>query len=92
MAGIEKIVIPQLGAENWSVWKTKFQALLKYKGLNVAIEKPESEGGKKASSQAKALMTLYTQDAYVKLFQGKPTAARAWKKLERTLRRGAMLG
>jgi hypothetical protein len=27
-------------------------------------------------------MTLYTQDAYVKLFQGEPTAARAWKKLE----------
>jgi hypothetical protein len=55
---------------------------LEYKGLNVAIEKPKSEGGKKASNQAKALMTLYTQDAYVKLFQGEPTAARAWKKLE----------
>ena len=82
MAGLDKIVIPQLGAENWSVWKAKFQALLEYKGLYVAIEQPESEEGKKASGQAKALMTLYTQDAYVKLFQGEPTAARAWKKLE----------
>jgi hypothetical protein len=78
MAGIEKIVIPQLGAENWSVWNAKFQALLEYKGLNVAIKKPESEEGKKASSQAMALMTLYIQDAYVKLFQGEPTAVRAW--------------
>eukprot|EP00243_Klebsormidium_subtile_P008726 TRINITY_DN418_c0_g1_i2.p1 TRINITY_DN418_c0_g1~~TRINITY_DN418_c0_g1_i2.p1 ORF type:complete len:569 (+),score=90.43 TRINITY_DN418_c0_g1_i2:723-2429(+) len=82
MAGIDKIVIPQLGAENWSVWKAKFQALLEYKGLFVAIEQPDSEDGKKASSQAKALMTLHTQDAYVKLFQGQPTAAGAWKKLE----------
>ncbi len=82
MAGIDKIVIPQLGAENWSVWKAKFQALLEYKGLYVAIEQPESEDGRKASSQAKALMILHTQDAYVKLFQGEPTAARAWKKLE----------
>jgi hypothetical protein len=40
MTGIKKIVIPQLGAENWSVWKAKFQALLEYKGLNVVIEKP----------------------------------------------------
>ena len=82
MAGIDKIVIPQLGAENWSVWKAKFQALFEYKGLLVAIEQPESENGRKASSQAKALMILHTQDAYVKLFQGEPTAARAWKKLE----------
>ena len=82
MAGIDKIVIPQLGAENWSVWKAKFQALLEYKGLYVAIQQPESEDGRKGSSQAKALMILHTQDAYVKLFQGEPTAARAWKKLE----------
>ena len=38
--------------------------------------------GTKASGQAKALMILHTQDAFVKLFIGEPTAARAWKKLE----------
>ena len=81
MAGIDKIVIPQLGGGNWSVWKAKFQALLEYKGLWVAIEQPESVEGRKASGQAKALMILHTQDAYVKLFIGEPTAAKAWKKL-----------
>ena len=82
MAGIEKIVIPQLGGDNWSVWKAKFWALLEYKGLNVAIEQPDSVEGKKASGQAKALMILHTQDAYVKLIVGERTAAKAWKKLE----------
>ena len=71
------IVIPQLGSENWPVWKAKFQALLEYKGLYVAIEQPESVEGRKASDQAKALMILHTQDAFVKLFIGEPTAARA---------------
>ena len=61
MAGIDKIVIPQLGGGNWSVWKAKFQALLEYKGLWVAIEQPESVEGRKASGQAKALMILHTQ-------------------------------
>ena len=82
MAGVDKIVIPQLGSENWPVWKAKFQALLEYKGLYVAIEQPESVEGRKASGQAKALMVLHTEDAYVKLFVGEATAALAWKKLE----------
>jgi hypothetical protein len=82
MAGIDKIVIPQLGGDNWSVWKAKFCALLEYKGLYVAIEKPETVEGRKASGQAKALMILHTQDAYVKLIVGERTAAQAWKKLE----------
>jgi len=82
MAGIDKIVIPQLGGDNWSVWKAKFCALLEYKGLYVAIEQPESVEGRKASGQAKALMILHTQDAYVKLIVGERTAAQAWKKLE----------
>ncbi|GAQ92854.1 hypothetical protein KFL_011690020 [Klebsormidium nitens] len=82
MAGIDKIVIPQLGGENWSVWRAKFRALLEYKGLYIAIEQPESVEGRKALGQAKALMILHTQDADVKLFIGKSAAAKAWKKLE----------
>ncbi|GAQ92754.1 hypothetical protein KFL_011220030 [Klebsormidium nitens] len=82
MAGIDKIVIPQLGGENWSVWRAKFRALLEYKGLYVVIEQPDPVEGRKASGQAKALMNLHTQDAYVKLFIGESTAAKAWKKLE----------
>ena len=42
MAGIDRIVIPQLASENCSVRKAKFQALLKYKGLYGPIEHPES--------------------------------------------------
>ena len=63
MAGIDKFVIPQLGSENWPIRKAKFQALLEYKGLYVAIEQPESVEGRKASSEAKALMVLHTEDA-----------------------------
>src|SRR3569833_4452159 len=85
MAGVEKISIPQLGGENWSIWKAKFQALMEYKGLFVAIEQPESAEGRKASGQAKALMILHTQDAFVKLIVGEPTAAKAWEKLKRNL-------
>jgi hypothetical protein len=53
MAGVEKISISKLGRDNWSIWKAKFQALLEYKGLFVAIEEPETEDWKKASKQAK---------------------------------------
>jgi CRISPR/Cas system-associated protein endoribonuclease Cas2 len=55
---------------------------LKYKGLQIAIEQPESTEGRKASEQAKALTILHTVDAYVKLLIGEPTAAKSWKKLE----------
>jgi hypothetical protein len=82
MAKIDKVSIPQLGGENWSIWKATFQALLEYKGLQIAIEQPESTEGRKASGQAKALMILHTADAYVKLLIGEPTAAMAWKKLK----------
>lgn len=84
MAGIEKISIPQLGKDNWSIWKAKFQALLEYKGLMVAIEQPDSAEGRKLSGQAKALMILHTQDAYVKLIVGEATAAQAWLKLKQS--------
>src|SRR3569623_8092 len=84
MAGVEKISIPQLGAKNWSIWKAKFQALMEYKGLFVAIEQPESAEGRKASGQAKALVILHTQDAFVMLIVGKPTAAKAWEKLKQS--------
>jgi hypothetical protein len=43
MAAVEKISISKLGGDNWSIWKAKFQALLEYKGLFVAIEEPETE-------------------------------------------------
>ena len=82
MAGVEKISVPKLGGDNWSIWKAKFQALLEYKGLFVAIEEPETEDGKKASKQAKALLTLHIEDAFVKLIVGEPTAAKAWDKLK----------
>jgi hypothetical protein len=66
-----------------SIWKAKFQGLLKYKGLHIAAEQPESTEGKKASGRAEALMIrLHTADASVKLQIGEPTAAKAWKKLE----------
>ena len=84
MASVERISIPQLVGENWSIWKAKFQALLEYKGLFVAIEQPESVEGRKASGQAKALMVLHTQDAFVKLIVGEPTAAKAWEKLKQS--------
>ena len=84
MASVERISIPQLVGENWSTWRDKFQALLEYKGLFVAIEQPESVDGKKASGQAKALMILHTQDAFVKLIVGEPTAAKAWEKLKQS--------
>ena len=87
MAGVEKILIPQLEGENWATWKAKFQALLEYKGLFVAIEKPESVEGQRASGQAKALMILHTQDAFVKLIVGEPTAAKAWEKLKSNFER-----
>ena len=82
MASVERISIPQLVGENWSIWKAKFQALLEYKGLFVAIEQPESVEGRKVSSQARGLMLIHTEDAYVKLIEGEPTAEKAWKKLE----------
>jgi CRISPR/Cas system-associated protein endoribonuclease Cas2 len=82
MAGIEKVSIPPLGGDNWSIWKAKFQALLEYKDLMVAVEQPNSVEGQKASRQAKTLMILHTEDAYVKLIVGKSTAAKAWEKLK----------
>ncbi|GAQ92707.1 hypothetical protein KFL_011010020 [Klebsormidium nitens] len=39
-------------------------------------------GGKKVSSQALGLMLIHTEDAYLKLIEGEPTAEKAWKKLE----------
>jgi hypothetical protein len=51
-------------------------------GLFVAIEEPETEDGKKASKQAKALMILHIEDVFVKLIVGEPTAAKAWLKLK----------
>jgi hypothetical protein len=82
MAGIEKVSIPQLGGNNWSIWKAKFQALLEYKGLMVAVDEPNFVEGRKASGQAKALMILHTEDAFVKLIVGESTAAKAWEKLK----------
>ena len=55
---------------------------MEYKGLMVAIEQPDSAEGRKLSGQAKALMILHTQDAYVKLIVGEATAAKAWQKVE----------
>jgi hypothetical protein len=90
MAGLEKISISKLGGDNWSIWKVKFQALLEYKGFFVAIEESKTEDGKKASKQAKVLMILHIEDVFVKLIVREPTAAKAWLKLSRTLRRQAM--
>jgi hypothetical protein len=87
MAGIERIAIPQLEKHNWPIWKAKFQALLEYKGLMVAIEQPESVEGRKLSGQAKALMILHTQDAYVKLIVREATAAATWHKLKQSFER-----
>jgi hypothetical protein len=64
-----------------STWKEKFKALLVYKSLYVAIESPDSVEGRKASDQARSLMIMHTEDAYVKLFAGADTAERAWRKL-----------
>jgi hypothetical protein len=82
MACVEKISVSKLGGNNWSIWKAKFQALLEYNGMFVAIEKPETEEGKKASKQAKALMILHIEDVFVKLIVGEHTAAKAWLKLK----------
>jgi hypothetical protein len=87
MAGIEKVSIPQLRGNNWSIWKAKFQALLEYKGLIVAVEQPDSVEGRKAFGQAKALMILHTEDAYVKLIVGESTAAKAWEKLKQNFKK-----
>jgi hypothetical protein len=51
----------------------------------VAIEEPETEEGKKASKQAKALMILHIEDVFVKLIEREPMAARAWLKLKQHL-------
>jgi hypothetical protein len=87
MAGVEKISIPLLGSDNWSIWKDKFEALLEFKDLTSAIAEPESDEGKKANGQARALMTLYIQDAHVKLIRGERSAVKAWKKLEDTFQK-----
>ncbi|GAQ80159.1 hypothetical protein KFL_000480010 [Klebsormidium nitens] len=81
MAG-DKVSIPQLCGENWSTWKAKFRGLLAYKGWLCALEEPESVEGKKVSSQARGLMLIHTEDAYMKLIEGEPTAGKASKKLE----------
>ena len=81
MAG-DKVGIPQLCGEKWSTWKAKFRGLLAYKGWLCALTEPESVEGRKVSSQARGLMLIHTEDAYVKLIEGEPTAEKAWKKLE----------
>lgn len=52
MASNERISIP-LG-ENGFIRKAKYQALLDFKGLFVAVEQPESAEMRKAPKQAKA--------------------------------------
>ena len=74
--------IPQFCGENWSTWKAKFRGLLAYKGWLCALTEPESVEGMKVSSQARGLMLIHTEDAYVKLIESEPTAEKAWKKLE----------
>src|SRR3569623_45214 len=81
MAG-DKVSMPQLCGENWPTWKAKFRGLLAYNGWLCALEEPESVEGQKVSSQARGLMLIHTEDAYVKLIEGEPTAEKAWKKLE----------
>jgi hypothetical protein len=68
MAGLDKPTArtPVLGRDNWSTWKEKFKALLVYKSLYVAIESPDSVEGRKPSDQARSLMIMRTEDAYVK--------------------------
>ena len=56
-----------------STWKAKFRGLLAYKGWLCAIEEPESVEGRKVSSQARGLMLMHTEDAYVKLIESEPT-------------------
>jgi hypothetical protein len=75
--------IPVLGRDDWSTWKEKFKALLVYKSLYLAIESPDSVEGRKASDQARSLMIMHTEDAYVKLFAGADTAEKAWRKLRK---------
>jgi hypothetical protein len=70
-----------LGRDNWPIWKEKFKALLVYKSLYVAIESPDSVEGRKASNQARSLMIMHTEDAYMKLFAGADTADKACRKL-----------
>jgi len=84
-----KISLPLLGSENWSIWKEKFEALLTFKNLDHAIWKPDSDEGKKANGQARALMTLYMEDGLVKLIRGEKSAALAWKKLEDTFQKNS---
>jgi hypothetical protein len=35
-----------------------------------------------AGARERGLMLIHTEDAYVKLIEGEPTAEKAWKKLE----------
>jgi hypothetical protein len=80
MAGLKNVTISPLGADNWSVFKVKFQASLECKGLWAAIKEPESAEGKKASVEARGYLIVYTQNTFVKLIVGEDTAAGAWKK------------
>lgn len=82
MAGLKNVTILPLRADNWSVFKVKFEAYLECKGLWAAIKEPEFAKGRKASLEARGYLILYTQDAFVKLIVGKTTAAGAWKKLK----------
>jgi hypothetical protein len=49
--------------------------------MDVAIESPDSMERRKASDQARSLMIMHTEDAYVKLFARVDTAEKAWRKL-----------
>jgi hypothetical protein len=75
MDGLKNITISPLGADNWSVFKVKFQAFLECKGLWAAIKEPESAEGKNTSVEAREYLILYTQDAFVKLIVGEDTTA-----------------
>jgi hypothetical protein len=84
--------IPILGRDNWSTWKEMFKALLVYNSLYVAIESPNSVEGRKATDQARSLIIMHTEDAYVKLFAGATRRTRRGGSSTRTLKRQAMQG
>ena len=78
----EKITIEPLDVDNYGEWRNQMKSYLTFLGLYEAIEKPNSEEGKKNDAKCRALIILKLKTFHHPEVEDLKTAKEVWDELE----------
>jgi hypothetical protein len=81
-ASADRIQIEPLDVDNYGEWRSQMQSYLTFLGLYDAIEKPNSEEGKKTIAKCRALIILKMKTFHHPEVEEKKTAKEVWTELE----------